>query len=131
MRAVLDASAAVEIVLNRSNALVLAQVLREADDVLAPDLFLPETVNAIWKHHEFEGLGLEICDQALQRLPQLVNRLIPSIDLYYEAFRLARTLHKAVYDMFYLALAEREDATLLTLDSALKREAGRLGIRTA
>ncbi len=33
------------------------------------------------------------------------------------------------YDMFYLALARREDAMLLTLDKALAKEAVRQGIR--
>jgi rRNA-processing protein FCF1 len=31
--------------------------------------------------------------------------------------------------MFYLALARREDAILLTLDGALKKEARRAGIK--
>jgi hypothetical protein len=32
--------------------------------------------------------------------------------------------------MFYVALAQREDATFLTLDASLKKEAQRQGIRT-
>jgi predicted nucleic acid-binding protein len=36
---------------------------------------------------------------------------------------------RAAYDMFYLALALREDAVLLTLDATLKKEARRAGVR--
>jgi predicted nucleic acid-binding protein len=55
---------------------------------------------------------------------------VPSQELYREAFALTRAQQRrAAYDMFYLALARREDAALLTLDSTLKKEARRAGIR--
>jgi predicted nucleic acid-binding protein len=55
---------------------------------------------------------------------------VPSQELYREAFALTRAQQsRAAYDMFYLALARREDAVLLTLDSTLKKEARRAGIR--
>ena len=51
---------------------------------------------------------------------------------YREAFALSRAQRsRAAYDMFYLALAQREDAVLLTLDGTLKKEAKRAGIRLA
>lgn len=131
MRVVLDASAAVEIALNRGKAAHLAGMLDQAEQILAPDLLFPEVVNAIWKEHQLGGLGLSICDEALSILPGLVDTLIPSSEIYREAFLLSRTARRPAYDMFYLALARREDAALLTLDAALKKEALREGIRIA
>jgi predicted nucleic acid-binding protein len=46
-----------------------------------------------------------------------------------EAFLLARTARRSAYDMFYLALARREDAVYLTTDAALRKEAERQGVR--
>jgi predicted nucleic acid-binding protein len=46
---VLDASAAIEIALGRSQAARLAGILAEADVVLAPELYVSEVVNTIWK----------------------------------------------------------------------------------
>jgi predicted nucleic acid-binding protein len=56
--------------------------------------------------------------------------LISHSEIYREAFALSRAQKsRAAYDMFYLALARREDAVLLTLDGTLKKEAKRAGIR--
>lgn len=131
MRVVLDASAALEIALQRSHAAALASVLEEADVVLAPELFVPEVVNTIWKYHQFEHLNLTVCDRALETALGLVDALVSSKEIYGEAFLLARTARRPAYDMFYLALARREDAILLTMDAALKKEAERQGIRVA
>ena len=129
MRLVLDASAAVEILINRDGSRRMAAMLSEAEQVSAPDLLIPEVTNALWKNHHLAGLPLDICDAALSRLPRLVTRLVSSGELHLEAFRLARSEQTPAYDMFYLALAKREDAVLLTLDSRLKKLAKREGVR--
>lgn len=64
MRAVLDASAAIEIVVQRSQAARLRGIVEEADVVLAPDLFVPEVVNTTWKYCRFEQWSLAVCDRA-------------------------------------------------------------------
>ena len=131
MRVVLDASAAIEVALQRSRGMAFGAILKEADVVLAPDLFVPEVVNTIWKYHQFEHLSLDTCDRALEAALGLVDALVSSKEIYAEAFLLARTTHRPAYDMFYLALARREDATLLTADSQLRKESERQGIRVA
>lgn len=128
MRLVLDASAAIEVVLDRPKGRIFGGVLEKADEVLAPELLVPEVVNVIWKYHQFENLSLTACDRALERAVGLVDALVSCKDLYREAFLLARVTHRPAYDMFYLALAQREDAGFLTLDAPLKKEAGRQGI---
>lgn len=131
MRFVLDASAAMEVALNRSRARRIGQQMENADLVFAPDLLIPECVNAIWKEHQFAALSLDICDNALDVLPRLIDILVPSMELHREAFQLSRSTRRPAYDMFYLALAKREDAVLVTLDAALKKEAARQGIRVS
>ena len=129
MKFVLDASAALEVALNRKRAAKLSAHLDEADEVLAPELFVPEVVNAIWKAHRFDNLNLSACDGALEVLLEFVDTLVSCKELYREAFLLSRTSRRPAYDMFYLALAKREDAALLTLDNSLRKEAARQGIR--
>jgi predicted nucleic acid-binding protein len=125
---VLDASAAVQIALNRSPLPELQAALEDAEIVLAPDLLIPEVTNAIWKYHEFEKLELDVCHQVLESSLGLVDHFAPGSELHREAFLLARTSRLPVYDMFYMALARREDATILTLDHAMRKEARRQGI---
>ena len=131
MKLVLDASAAIELVLGRSQAGRLEGILEEADVVLAPDLFVAEVVNTIWKYHRFEHLGLNVCDRAMESALALVDSLVPASEIHAEAFLLARTAHRPAYDMFYLALARREDAVFLTLDKSLQKEAEHQGLRVA
>jgi predicted nucleic acid-binding protein len=131
VRAVLDASAAIEIVVERTQAARLAAILEEAGVVLAPGLFVSEVVNTIWKYYRFEQWNLAVCDRAIESALGMVDALVPSIELYGEAFLLARTARRPAYGMFYLALARREDATLLTADAQLRKEAERQGIRVA
>jgi len=129
VRLVLDTSAAIEVVLNRGKAAQFAKALEEADEALAPELFVPEFVNTVWKYHHCENLNLSDCDRVLALALGLVDTLVPCKELYNEAFLLARTARRPAYDMFYLALAHREDATFLTLDVALRKEAERQGVR--
>ena len=129
MRVVLDASAAIEVVLDRGKARPFAQALEEAEEVLAPELLVPEVVNTVWKYHQFENLSLSACEPALEHALGLVDVLVSCKELYREAFLLARTARRPAYDMFYLALARREDAAFLTTDAVLRKEAERQGIR--
>ena len=130
MKVVLDANCAIEIALNKQQGDRLKALLSESEQVLAPDLLIPEFVNALWKYHQFNQLSLSVCDQAMELLPVLVETFVPSQEIYREAFALTRTQQsRAAYDMFYLALARRENAVFLTLDATLKKEAKRAGIR--
>ena len=129
MRLVLDASAGIEVVLARGQARQFEHVLEEADQVLSPDLFVSEVVNTIWNYHRFENLKLDTCDQAIELAISLIDVLVPCQQLYREAFLLARSVRQPAYDMFYLALARREDAEFLTTDRALRKEAERQGLR--
>jgi predicted nucleic acid-binding protein len=127
----LDASAAIEIVLGRGQAHSFAAALDQADVVLAPELFVPEVVNAVWKYHRFGNLSLDACDRAIEAALALVDSFVSWKHIYGEAFLLARTGQRSAYDMFYLALARREDAVFLTVDAALRKEAERQGVRVA
>lgn len=129
MRLVLDASAAVLTVLSPGQARRFASALENADEVLAPELLVAEVTNTIWKYHQFERLSVDVCDRSLELALELVDRFVPGRELHREAFLLARTTRRSAYDMFYLALARREDALLLTGDAALRREAEHQGIR--
>jgi len=131
VRLILDASAAIEVVLDRGKTAPFVRLLDAADQVLAPALLIPEVGNAVWKYYQFENISLSICDRALELAFGLVDVFVSCKDLYREAFLLSRTARRPAYDMFYLAVARREDAALLTTDTALGKEAERQEIRVA
>jgi predicted nucleic acid-binding protein len=129
VRLVLDASAAIAVATGRAAA-NLRLILPEADEVLAPDLFVAEVTNAIWKYQEFSDLPRGDAEARLEEAVGLVDTLVSCRELYRAALALSRAAHRPAYDMFYLALARREGAQLLTLDKTLRKEARRQGIAT-
>jgi predicted nucleic acid-binding protein len=130
VRVVLDANAAVEVALEGKSAERLSAMLSQSEEVIAPELLIPEIVNAVWKYHQFAEFDLGKCDKLIELSVGLIDRFVPNREIYREAFALSRIQKsRAAYDMFYLALALREDAILLTLDATLKKEAKRAGIR--
>ena len=109
MNFVMDASAAYVMVTNpRSGA-----AFREAEIVLAPDLFVPEILNARWK---CERAGLTVPTLALMLAFVARIRLVPSIEHATDADALAREWNHPVYDCLYASVAKRADATILTAD---------------
>jgi predicted nucleic acid-binding protein len=126
MKVVVDASAAVLIALEYAES-----VLNQATWVLVPDVFFAEVTNALWKQHTFADTSVEACESALSICLSIPNQVVPTSELCQEAFQLARTNRHPAYDMFYLALAHREGATLFTKDKNLRKLARRYGLAVA
>lgn len=125
MNVVIDASAAVGLVLGMPGTDVFAASLEQAAMVATPDLYVAEVGNALWKYRKGELLSMERCEQALDLALRLPDRIEPSSAFSLEAFALACRHRHPVYDALYLVLARRNNAHLLTLDrrlAALARE---------
>jgi len=130
MIAVLDASAAVGIVFARDDAAAARDAVQQADGILAPGLFISEVTNTIWKYVQFQGLEQNEAERALDYCLGLPDDFADDRDLHREAFSLSCGSSRSAYDMFYIALARRNDAMILTLDQKVKQLAESLSIRT-
>ncbi len=129
MMVILDTSAAVEVVLNRSSATVISDILMKANWVIAPDLFISEATNVFWKYHQYENLSIELCEESIERTLGLIDDIVDSRTLYKEAFALSCMAQHSVYNMFYLVLARRNNGIFLTMDKDLKDAASKYSIR--
>jgi predicted nucleic acid-binding protein len=123
---VLDASAAVRLILGDPAVAELAESIREAALVLAHELMLSEVVNALWKLQRADQLPQLDPQQLLADARELVDRVEPDRHLHAEALALACHVNHPVYDCLYLALARREAATLISADRSLLQLAERL-----
>jgi len=123
MIAVIDVSASVELVLNRPRAEATSEWVTEADMVIAPSLYVAEVGNTFWKYQRFARMPMDECEQAIENALAIPDRYHPEIEFHREAFALAIQVEQPVYDMFYLVLARRHDAHLLTLDRSLQQTA--------
>jgi predicted nucleic acid-binding protein len=115
-RAVLDASAAVRLVLNGEHASHLAAKLEDVAIVTAPDLFCSEVANALWKYVRAGEFDLDLALSRLEQCMGLVDDLIPERMLAPEALVAAARHQHPVYDMMYAVLARRSGATVITTD---------------
>ena len=68
MICILDASAAIEIALNKPKSKRLENYLKKADWIIAPDIFISEVANTFWKYHQFEDLPIDICEDLFNKL---------------------------------------------------------------
>jgi predicted nucleic acid-binding protein len=123
---VLDASAAVRLILGDPAAAQVAEQIREAAVVLAPELMLTEVANTLWKLQRAGHLADLDPQQLLAEARDLVDRVEADRHLQAEALALACHHDHPVVDCLYLTLARREAATLISLDRRLQQLAERV-----
>lgn len=123
MKIVLDASFAVAwLTRERTGPAVEdfeARVHAGQAELHAPELFLLETGNALWKTVRRGLRTLEESVQMFESVRELPIRLHRHRDLALDAFDLAVRRGISVYDASYVALAVRELLPLFTTDKRL------------
>lgn len=89
------------------------------DRLIAPDLLYAEVANILWKKQqraEVEPATADVAARWLLSVPLDIHR---AADLMPDALTLAMRLQHPAHDCFYLALAVRTDATMVTADRRL------------
>ncbi len=85
----------------------------------APELILAETANAFWKAVRAGYMSPDEMQAAVAEMPICFHRLASLRALAGDAAEIAISLNHPAYDCFYLALARREGAPLVTADKRL------------
>ncbi len=96
----------------------LAEALLD-EELIVPDLLFAEVGNILWKKQmrgEMEAAAAQMGARWLLQVPLQVH---DSAGLLADALTLALQLQHPAYDCFYLALAMRIDAPLVTADRRL------------
>lgn len=119
MIVVLDVSAAIEIVLKKDKKELFNTVYKDASWVIAPDLYVSEITNVLWKYYKEKVIIYEDCIQYVQDGIDLVDDFIDAKELWKEALAEGIKNNHSIYDMYYSVLARRNDATLMTNDGPL------------
>jgi predicted nucleic acid-binding protein len=127
---VLDASAAVRIALGEPASEDLDQAVAEAEFVAAPDLYVSEVSNAMWKYVHGGFIAHEHAHELLDDIVGLVDEFVPAHELYHDALSLSVRSRHPVYDALYVVLARRLEAALATSDKKLAALATSHGLET-
>ena len=128
MIAVVDASAAVRLLLAPSENPILRGLLVDADLVLAPELYAAETANALWKYVRAGVLTRTEAPRLLDACLELPDEYAGLAESAVASFDLACRHGSTVYDMLYLVLAQKRGAALITADRRLAHLARALGV---
>lgn len=118
MTLVVDASVVAKWVL-REDGSDRANALRRDGDLIAPSLLASEVGNAFWKAERRGDIARDDAVAALRSVLGPFDELVPNEALHARALELAIDLRHPIHDCFYLALAERDGATLVTADTRL------------
>lgn len=119
MIVVLDVSAAVQILLQKEKKDQFASHFHEASWVIAPDLFVSQISNVLWKYHRAGAVTHDECIQLVEDGISMIDDFVEAKELWKEALSEGIKNNSAIYDMFYVVLARRNDAKLITNDGAL------------
>ena len=119
MKYVVDASVAVKWVVTEDDTLVAMQLVTSGDELIAPDFVMIETANILWKKVRRKQIDTIQATTALTTVRLPFSRFVASAGLLERAVAIAFKLDHPVYDCLYLALADSEDAVLITADHRL------------
>jgi predicted nucleic acid-binding protein len=118
MTIVVDASVAVKWVLKEEHS-ADANAIRSEEGLIAPSLIVVEIGSALWKAVRRGAVSRINALAALRASVLPFMELVANDALHVQAFTLALDLGHPIDDCFYLALAERENAPLVTADEAM------------
>ncbi len=115
-RLVIDASILAKLFFEEVHSAESVRYVREADELLGPDLLWLEAANVVWKRlrrGELDAADAAALVEEMLRVPIVTHG---SFGLVVPAMELAANTGRTVYDCLYLALAIRENIPLLTGD---------------
>lgn len=100
-----------------------AHALFETNELLiAPDLVMAEIGNSAWKLSRAGRISGDTASTIVYHAESAFSNLVSSAELIDRAFAIGRQLDHPIYDCLYLALAEREEARMVTTDKSFVRK---------
>ena len=121
MTVVLDTCAAFEIAFKGKNFKKYSEILEKSERVIAPTLYDAEVANVLWKYVKAGYIDEQNAQLIMALLLKLVDSYSDTSELAVEALHEALRLNHTVYDLYYMVLARRNGAVLLTVDEKFKK----------
>ena len=121
MTVVVDASVACKWFVEETGSEAADRLLASDLGLVAPELIVPEVCSALWRKSGSGEIDDAQAAAAVDDLLGFFDELVPAAGLAPRALAIARALAHPVYDCFYVALAERIGAPVITAEGALVR----------
>ncbi|MGQ0675555.1 MAG: type II toxin-antitoxin system VapC family toxin [Rhodospirillales bacterium] len=121
MTLVIDASVCMHWFSSEPENIAALRLLDGNETLVAPDLVVPEVCSAVWKAVHARVLVEKQAETIVSRFVSAFSSIFPNGPLRDRAFAIACALDHPVCDCFYIALAEQQDARMVTADERLVR----------
>jgi len=128
MIVVLDVSAAIEILFQKAKQEKFNDIYKKGTWIIAPDVFIAEITNVLWKYYKAKVLSHEDCIQYVQDGIDMIDDFIDARELWKESLAEGIRNNHSIYDMYYSVLTRRNDAVLITNDGPLAEICKKLNI---
>ena len=116
---VVDASVAVKWFVPEVDAGHAARLLDGDLELLAPELVLAESANAVWKKVRRGELTEDEGRQVVAAIREAPFAITPATEFISPAYEIAIRYRRTIYDALYVALAVAHDGVLVTGDARL------------
>lgn len=97
-------------------ARVLLAQMNQGYQLHVPEFCLLECTNVLWKQVRFQGMSQTEAERLLVELLALPFEIMPVGNLLQRALQIGLNHQLAIYDSFYIALAESLSSPLITVD---------------
>lgn len=87
-------------------------------------MIISEVGNIVWKKHRIQDLSIEDAQEIIDTFKTITMTLTSGADLLEEAYNLAITHERTVYDMMYVALSKQEKCQFVTADERMVNAIG-------
>ena len=128
MTAVLDASAAIELIRKADKADLIETYLLHSNLIVSSELYKAECANALWKMAKAGMIKQDELSTLLEQCYKLVYSFVNIGENSTEALFEATRRGHPVYNMLYFTLARRTGAIMLTMDQRLTKLCNENGI---
>ncbi len=124
---IVDASVLVKLLAREHDSALVRAAVARASEIWAPEFVFAQAYNALWKRWRRGDYLVEQLERAPAILLALVTHPVSVALLLPKAATISRQFDHPVHDCLYIALADRQQAPLITADKRLHRAAQSLG----
>jgi predicted nucleic acid-binding protein len=116
---VIDANVAIKWVVEQANFERAREIIERETELIAPGMFVAEITNTLWRYVRMKQISADHARAGIVSILRQVSSIERDANLAAEALALGLELNYAPYDCFYVVLAMRRSAPLVTADRRL------------
>ncbi|MDR0823112.1 MAG: type II toxin-antitoxin system VapC family toxin [Endomicrobium sp.] len=126
----LDVSAAIQILFQKEKSKKFQEIIEKSLLITAPDLYICELSNVLWKYHKANMLTQEECIEYIEDGINFIDVFVDSKQIWQEAFQEGVKNNHSIYDMYYVIITRNNNGILLTNDNDILNICEKLSIES-